>query len=859
MAAGGRSPGSAPAGGPACPSPSRRLSTALGTKSERSQRAAACLPPPRLLSVGGREGPGQRINGDYELVEGWQPNGRPCWLRRGLQGTGPNGPSEEGDDRPLYLFFGDMGYWSIASSVHAAGVHVLARSGPDFSTPSPDLSPQAWTVFAFGKARQDRSVVCFRHDTTQQPPEAIHVLGCKGDHVQLNGNYFHVPGVAIGSRPVFVKEDVGFRGRRVDPVERKLFHFSQRSGRWLISSASFGPDSDSAIAASDSTSSAWRGATVLARSPLAWTSTSPVHLPREAWSVLKDLPPKLLHGSHRPRRVTLVLDHDDALSNDEEEEQAASTFIPCLGLHVQLGVGSALRSAAARSRSVSSSGSVGSDASETPRALEEHLVRHEDAVLLFCIHLPSPLGMTDSFGLNGDYAMSVQIHGDRPVFIKVPLRPPAEGAFRTSAEDRELCLFFDDYVGRWQVAPSLCSKDILLRGPPGCIENLPAPTDSSSVVPWQVRVPDLDVSLNAAFPRRRRSFAASEATPAFQDSALEVRARTEDRKPPRTVAFVVEGLPGIDGATSSSSQALVGHPLEGDFRLLRQRYGRRPVYRRAGLQAASSGPGLPAQPPLFMFFEPRSGYWIVSTISPLATNHAQASSRPDVPGRFGQVLARSGPSWSPLFAEETQNWDVADSQEPGNHHRHGLVRAAPASRLLSESLLLTPWLRLRALGGGEAPPSFLCVGGCGSRLQSLNGTYELLPETMWGSRPAWRRLPSKPDFAGEVPDFPRFVFFWPETGHWIIGSDLHCAHTGLARNGPSRWAAQSPDHCPGRWAALSGLTFEEDPRIFCRWQKSVSPRRSRGLRPLVLGLATTERAAQTVLQYQHPNVNRQTP
>ena len=30
------------------------------------------------------------------------------------------------------------------------------------------------------------------------------------------------------------------------------------------------------------------------------------------------------------------------------------------------------------------------------------------------------------------------------------------------------------------------------------------------------------------------------------------------------------------------------------------------------------------------------------------------------------------------------------------------------------------------------------------------------------------------------------------------------APQGLARNGPGRWAAHSPDHCPGRWAALDG-------------------------------------------------------
>ncbi len=29
----------------------------------------------------------------------------------------------DGDQKPLYLFFGEMGYWTIAASVLAAGVH----------------------------------------------------------------------------------------------------------------------------------------------------------------------------------------------------------------------------------------------------------------------------------------------------------------------------------------------------------------------------------------------------------------------------------------------------------------------------------------------------------------------------------------------------------------------------------------------------------------------------------------------------------------------------------------------------------------------------------------------------------------
>eukprot|EP00913_Durusdinium_trenchii_P033373 g31242.t1 len=80
--------------------------------------------------------------------------------------------------------------------------------------------------------------------------------------------------------------------------------------------------------------------------------------------------------------------------------------------------------------------------------------------------------------------------------------------------------------------------------------------------------------------------------------------------------------------------------------------------------------------------------------------------------------------------------------------------------------------------------------------------------------------PRRREHGDEEEDFPKYLFFWPETGHWIIGPELHSAYTGLARNGPGRWAAYSPDHCPGRWAALNGSTFSEDPKIFCRRQKT---------------------------------------
>eukprot|EP00931_Biecheleriopsis_adriatica_P053947 TRINITY_DN31704_c0_g1_i2.p1 TRINITY_DN31704_c0_g1~~TRINITY_DN31704_c0_g1_i2.p1 ORF type:complete len:992 (+),score=108.93 TRINITY_DN31704_c0_g1_i2:66-3041(+) len=839
MAAGSRSPADS---SPQCVSPlqsptaygQRRLSVRMSLGKEvPSRREREDIP--RLLSLGGREGPGQRINGDYEIVDGLRPNGRPCWMRRGkpMAGHGADGLVEHhGDERPLYLFFGEMGYWSVAASVHAAGVHVLARSGPDFSSATPDACPMTWTVFAFGKAHRDAHVVCFRHDPASKVPEELHVAGCKGDHGQLNGTYVHVPGVQMGSRAVFLKDGTGIRGS-LD--ERKVLHFSQRSGRWLISSAVFGNSFHDQLSTNSTVMQAavqqdWHSSTILAKSPLAWTSLSPANLPREPWSILKNLPTRLQFGvTERRRRVDMLMESSGGEFDGDSEEVA---YIPCQGLQVGLGPHQAVGHRLSRSFSPASRASScslamsaqgGSDtfSPRTPRGQGQELD------LLLCVHLRSHDGISDSFGLNGDYVWSDQVYGDRSVFVKVTLRPRVSGQ-EPDDKDRQLFLFFDDTCRRWQVAPEVGAKGftILARSPAGWDE---VPTDPSALPagvahvcsadlgPWQVRVPELGVHLPIG-RKGKRTTTVPEASPAFRDCAeLEVLA-FHDRRPPRTVAFFYQNGEDDDAKDGPVTQAFNGHPLEGDFRLLRQRYGHRPVYRRAPLKHVGPGPGLASQPALFLFFEPRSGLWAVTTISPLASSHAHASARPDVPGRFGQVLARSGPSWAPLLAEDTKRWDAADSQVPGHHLRHGPARAPP-SRLLSEQLSPTPWLQLRALGT-EAPPTFLCIGGFENRLWTLNGSYELLPETMWGSRPAWKRLPLKPeiDFGGDSADFPKFMYFWSETGHWIIGPDLHFAPSGLARNGPGRWAAQSPDHCPGRWEMLNGQAFEEDNKIYCRRQ-----------------------------------------
>ncbi|CAE7546345.1 unnamed protein product [Symbiodinium sp. CCMP2592] len=1515
-----------------------RSSKKSATRSEGfASREGTPTGPPRLLSVGGREGPGQQINGDYELLEGTRPHGRPCWLRRGkpLPNTGTNGLAEhDGELRPLYLFFGEMGYWSIAASVLAAGVHVLARCGPDFSSSSPDMCTLPWTVFAFGKAQRDASILCFRHDLSADVPKVLNVSGCRGDHGQLNGSYTHLQGVRVSSRPVFVKDCI--RAREGEE-ERKVLHFSQRSGRWFISSVSLGSlEVDQLSTSSDGMdrtdfSPQWHNATTLARpvleirvlletdvvdticvkadevkdlpgeafdvicqraqqavgnkaikrifyvddegdactlappsisdaldlcrngvlelrimleeakaataqSPnsapsmvsessedqalvrhshlkivpevlkegataftdrscvykgvphqlagatlfktryivpedteftvqaragslvylfseahrdggfpmLGWqqedagrfywqdldgkayalnlwkkihpgvedvkipvmnslvggiavhqagqqaeaeaakdaskanllldmlrkthggntrevlrafgqailqwlnemqeelpvqclTLLSPLHalangsfreeellsyaqmaveayeslepnIKMEVRGRLQDLskilrsPQQVHHGiicdgcqqtplqgrrfkckvcpdydlcqtcvekdchpGHEFEEVpecrapcnvcpmwqpTVYCDGCDAHPLEEAnrfkctickdydlckncfssrqhihpehdswvhqgaqvaeaappntqslDAKASITAMASLLQHsdpnVRAAAHNALASAGATSHasekvqedsdisdgwerldnldqvsakedSVSDSNdgwdrldnvdqasakvvhasvfantavahplnlemihhgckvfrlahleinhsastesraivkavvvndgtepwpeasllklsegpswgfrelSLGAvppgetvelvlDLSFLPGHVGDHVVSvwlpsyhaknfklerdlpdrllvalgdlrrfHEalqwgapwmtilgippaqrrsvrlrtssfasisetlaadlkvlvaspcffavvetglsGSLALYCGHsVADALSLALEQGshvcllhrlvfpavqklcgmqmcLSGDYVRSDQLYGDRPVFIKAPLRhrqgglelddKPSQGLERT------LFFFYDDIRHRWQVAPEVGAKglSVLARSPVGWDEvfspNGPEAALVREVGPprtsgcWQIRLNEPALAIHSRRSKQMTEIP-QEASQLFQDCEALSVLTLEDRAPARTVSFQYEG-------PSEELQVLAEHPLAGDFRLLRQRYGKRPVYRRSALQPCGPGPGLPAQPGLFLFFEPRLGYWVVSTISPLASSHAVAFARPDLPGRFGQVLARTGPDWTPVLPQDARDWDAADSQAPGSHYRLGPARAPP-STLLSEQLTPTPWLHLVALGT-DAPPKMVCLSGFGDRLHTLNGSYELLPESAWASRAAWARVPS----AAEDVEFPKYIFFWPETGHWIIGPDLHTAQTGLARNGPGRWAAQSPDHCPGRWAGLNGHSFAEDPKIFCRRQKASggvetfglscpsSPRQSLGPRAKALPLS----------------------
>lgn len=48
--------------------------------------------------------------------------------------------------------------------------------------------------------------MCFRHDDSHEPPDAVHLTGCRGAYGVLNGLYQRVDGVSASTRPIFAKD-----------------------------------------------------------------------------------------------------------------------------------------------------------------------------------------------------------------------------------------------------------------------------------------------------------------------------------------------------------------------------------------------------------------------------------------------------------------------------------------------------------------------------------------------------------------------------------------------------------------------------------------------------------------------------
>eukprot|EP00929_Paragymnodinium_shiwhaense_P012955 TRINITY_DN120825_c0_g1_i1.p1 TRINITY_DN120825_c0_g1~~TRINITY_DN120825_c0_g1_i1.p1 ORF type:complete len:892 (-),score=163.15 TRINITY_DN120825_c0_g1_i1:262-2937(-) len=748
--------------------------------------------PARLLSIGGRLGVGQRINGDYELMGDKRINGRPCWLRRARldhlnRATDGSMPLEAEadylDERPLYLFRNEMGYWTIAPSLHASGVQVFARNGPDFAVSSPDLLTGTWMVFAHGKARPDSNVVCFRHEDSYRPPDILHLSGCKDPYGQLNGLYHYAPGAIASSRPIFIKDGLHASSKN----EKKLIHFSQQMGCWLLSSAVCSRSLEDGIKASvgtgdeERTLSGWQDVEVLARSPVAWTSMSPVHLlPRTPWSVRDELPERLRPGAD----TVQVLEEKGTLERIVEKPAA---FVECSDLRIAQWTGSDI---SCKPMPLGKNGEalIRIAPNKTVAALGDGSVVHADEqniVNLLCVHLSSPQGLSDQFHINGDYVRSAETYAQRPVYVKLPEtgRAPAQ---------RKLYLFFDDMSGCWYVSMEIGHTTSGVAR---------SPVDWNACQPplgalWQLRTSGRLETL--LLPIK----AQSETT--FRDCRGLNVCTIQYSGMPRTMMFGGESV----------MQSTVGSRLCGDFRLVRERYGRRPVYKRTAQVPAGS-------PSLYLFFEPVSGYWVISTISALAAN--PDIDEVDAPALYGEILARSGPNWQPFTPDRATTWEVFDREALTPQQLLEYTGSAP-DRLLSPLLTPLPWLRLRAVGQ-EAPPQWLRVGGFGNagKLKLLNGTYELLSEAEWSSRPAWQRVSNHQVVGGDVQQVAaKFVFFWPETGHWVIGGELHLPYSAMARSAQGCWEAETPDHVRGRWDCISGRVFEAHAHAYVRRQRTAT-------------------------------------
>merc|ERR1719375_2862311 len=135
----------------------------------------------------------------------------------------------------------------------------------------------------------------------------------------------------------------------------------------------------------------------------------------------------------------------------------------------------------------------------------------------------------------------------------------------------------------------------------------------------------------------------------------------------------------------------------------------------------------------------------------------------------------------------------------------------------------------------------LVVKGSLGRSRMINGVYGVLDDSHWSSRPAYQKVPRAED--PEASGFQKFLFFVTETGHWVLGAELHSPRHCLARNGPGRWAALTPDHCAYPWELFNGKGYAPDSCVSVR-----------AVRAPTAGSSPTPRAVERSLSPQCPEV-----
>lgn len=156
--------------------------------------------------------------------------------------------------------------------------------------------------------------------------------------------------------------------------------------------------------------------------------------------------------------------------------------------------------------------------------------------------------------------------------------------------------------------------------------------------------------------------------------------------------------------------------------------------------------------------------------------------------------------WEVLFSEDhfDDSWKVKQEFLPVSSFRMSSLASA------------SQWSQ-GAFHLGHVPQR-LTLSGRQGRNNTLNGTYSLYPGQQ--GRPCYRK-----DDKG----FTKFLYFWPDTGHWYIGPDLNDKRC-LSKAGPGEWAALSPDRVTHKWEVVRNGKFEIDPHIKVAPSRKPAPR-----------------------------------
>lgn len=89
---------------------------------------------------------------------------------------------------------------------------------------------------------------------------------------------------------------------------------------------------------------------------------------------------------------------------------------------------------------------------------------------------------------------------------------------------------------------------------------------------------------------------------------------------------------------------------------------------------------------------------------------------------------------------------------------------------------------------------------------------------------------ARPCYRKDDKGFIKYLYFWPDTGHWYVGAELRGGKC-LACAGPGEWGAYTPDQAQlCTWQVLSGSKFEPDPHVKVAPPRSTRPQRP-GLKP----------------------------